>query len=121
MSLYHFQLVYTACGALHILEFLLAPPSHLPDLFPVLNVLISTPVFALTWLWSIKRGIEVAWALGGLGGASHAVEGVKKTDGTARPNGEAAAARGATSRSLGYSQTKRRQLGRAASVGVDTQ
>ena len=43
------------------------PPSRYPDLFAVLNVLISTPVFVLTWLWSIKCGIEISWALGGLG------------------------------------------------------
>ena len=43
------------------------PPSRYPDLFPVLNVLISTPVFVLIWLWSIKCGIEIQWALGGLG------------------------------------------------------
>ena len=32
------------------------------------NVLISTPVFGITWLWSIKCGVEVSWALIGLGG-----------------------------------------------------
>lgn len=41
------------------------PPARYPDLFPVLNVLISTPVFGLIWLWSIKCGVEVGWALGG--------------------------------------------------------
>ncbi|KAF9233237.1 glycosyltransferase family 57 protein [Melanogaster broomeanus] len=33
------------------------------------NVLVSTPVFGLIWLWSIKRGIEVSWAMGGLPGS----------------------------------------------------
>ena len=46
---------------------MIAPPSRYPDLFAVLNVLISTPVFVLTWLWSIKCGVEVRWALSGLG------------------------------------------------------
>ncbi|OBZ71341.1 Dolichyl pyrophosphate Man9GlcNAc2 alpha-1,3-glucosyltransferase [Grifola frondosa] len=59
--------IYSACAALHLLELLVAPPARFPDLFPVLNVLVSTPVFVLTWLWSIKRGVEVGWALGGLG------------------------------------------------------
>ena len=45
------------------------PPSRYPDLFAVLNVLISTPVFVLTWLWSIKCGMEISWALSGLGSA----------------------------------------------------
>ena len=33
-----------------------------------MNVLVSTPVFGLVWLWSIKSGIEVGWAIAGLGG-----------------------------------------------------
>ncbi|KAI0365736.1 hypothetical protein BV20DRAFT_972820 [Pilatotrama ljubarskyi] len=64
--------VYAACVALHLAELLFAPPAHLPDIFPVLNVLISTPVFALVWLWSIERGIEVSWTLGGLAPRSSA-------------------------------------------------
>ncbi|KAJ6613312.1 glucosyltransferase [Mycena sp. CBHHK59/15] len=58
---------YAAAFGSHILELLISPPTRYPDLFPVLNVLISTPVFILVWLWSIKCGIEVSWALGGLG------------------------------------------------------
>lgn len=54
---------------LHVLELVVTPPNRYPDLFPVLNVLISTPVFGFIWLWSIKRGIEVGWALGGLPGS----------------------------------------------------
>lgn len=56
-----------AAAVLHVLEMLITPPSRYPDLFPVLNVLISTPVFVLVWLWSIKCTVEVGWALGGLG------------------------------------------------------
>lgn len=52
----------------------ITPPSRYPDLIAVLNVLISTPVFALTWLWSIKRGVEVSWALAGLGSLSKVSE-----------------------------------------------
>ncbi|KAI0333646.1 glucosyltransferase [Cubamyces sp. BRFM 1775] len=62
--------IYAACVVLHVAELLFRPPARLPDLFPVLNVLVSTPVFALVWLWSIKRGVEVSWALGGLGSRS---------------------------------------------------
>jgi len=51
---------------LHLLEMVVTPPARYPDLFPVLNVLISTPVFGLIWLWSIKRGIQVSWAITGL-------------------------------------------------------
>ncbi|KAF8195559.1 glycosyltransferase family 57 protein [Pholiota molesta] len=70
----HFSLwlaVYAAAVALHLLELVVSPPARYPDIFPVLNVLISTPVFFLTWLWSIKCGVEVGWALGGLGNHSH--------------------------------------------------
>ncbi|KAG5648420.1 hypothetical protein DXG03_004994 [Asterophora parasitica] len=62
--------VYSAALLLHILELLLSPPARYPDLYPVLNVLVCTPVFVLTWLWSMKSGVEVAWALGGLGSGS---------------------------------------------------
>lgn len=41
------------------------PPTRYPDLFPVLNVLISATVFGCTWIWSIKRGVELGWALAG--------------------------------------------------------
>lgn len=47
--------------AVHVAELLFAPPRRLPDIYPVLNVLVCTPIFAVTWLWSIKRSIEVAW------------------------------------------------------------
>ncbi len=68
-----------AAAILHILEFKVHPPSRYPDLFPVLNVLISTPVFVLVWLWSIKSGIEVGWALGGLGRSDEQVQEVSET------------------------------------------
>ena len=54
------------------MELLIQPPARYPDLFPVLNVLVSTPVFGLVWLWSIKSGIEVGWAVVGLGGGNPA-------------------------------------------------
>ncbi|KAH7885017.1 ALG6, ALG8 glycosyltransferase family-domain-containing protein [Phlebopus sp. FC_14] len=60
---------HVAMVLLHLLELVVTPPTRYPDLFHVLNVLISTPVFGLIWLWSIKRGIEVGWALGGLPGS----------------------------------------------------
>lgn len=55
------KLVYAAMFVLHTAELALAPPKRLPDIYPVLNVLLSTPIFAITWLWSIKRCIEVSW------------------------------------------------------------
>jgi alpha-1,3-glucosyltransferase len=64
------QVVYVAILGLHGLEMMISPPSRYPDLFAVLNVLISTPVFVLTWLWSIKCGVQVGWALSGLGSIS---------------------------------------------------
>lgn len=59
--------VSIACISLHFLELVIQPPVQYPDLFPVLNVLVCTPVFGLVWLWSIKSGIEVGWAIVGLG------------------------------------------------------
>jgi len=67
---YLIKSVYTACAFLHVLELIVPPPRRYPDIFPVLNVLISTPVFVLVWLWSIKCSIEIEWALRGLPGSS---------------------------------------------------
>ncbi|KAH9989678.1 glucosyltransferase [Russula compacta] len=58
--------VYLGCALLHLLEFAYRPPARYPDLFTVLNVLLSTPVFLFTWLWSIKSIIEARWTAGGL-------------------------------------------------------
>lgn len=62
------SVVHTAIVLLHLLEFTVTPPARYPDLFPVLNVLICTPTFGLIWLWSIKRSVEVGWAISGLPG-----------------------------------------------------
>jgi len=59
--------VYAAALILHALELVVRPPQRYPDLFPVLNVLICTPVLVLGWVWSIKSGMEVAWTVGGVG------------------------------------------------------
>ncbi|KAH6912825.1 glucosyltransferase Alg6 [Coprinopsis sp. MPI-PUGE-AT-0042] len=59
------NLAYGASIALLFLESVMPIPARYPDLFPVLNVLISTPVFVLIWLWSIKCGLEVGWAVAG--------------------------------------------------------
>jgi alpha-1,3-glucosyltransferase len=67
MLLQLLQSVYVAAVVLHIAELLVTPPARYPDLFPVLNVLVSAPVFGLAWLWSIKRCVEIKWSLGGLG------------------------------------------------------
>ncbi|EAU86038.2 glucosyltransferase Alg6 [Coprinopsis cinerea okayama7 len=58
-------LAYAASICLVLLEFVLPVPKRYPDLFPVLNVLVSTPIFVLIWLWSIKCGLEIWWTLGG--------------------------------------------------------
>jgi alpha-1,3-glucosyltransferase len=58
--------VYLGCALLHVMELVFRPPARYPDLFPVLNVLISTPIFFFTWLWSIKSIIEARWTVGGL-------------------------------------------------------
>ncbi|KAJ7672726.1 ALG6, ALG8 glycosyltransferase family-domain-containing protein [Mycena rosella] len=77
--------VYVAGLGLHALELIISPPARYPDLFAVLNVLISTPVFGLVWLWSIKCGVEVSWALGGLGGATSRQTRISVVDGDEKP------------------------------------
>ncbi|KAA1469849.1 glucosyltransferase [Dentipellis sp. KUC8613] len=64
---YFSSAVYLACLALHALELLVSPPPRYPDIFPVLNVLVSTPIFVLTWLWCIQSLIQARWAVGSLG------------------------------------------------------
>ncbi|KAG6897078.1 hypothetical protein C0992_004319 [Termitomyces sp. T32_za158] len=111
--------VYTAAIILHLLEMAVTPPARYPDLYPVLNVLISTPVFALTWLWSIKKGLEVGWALGGPGPAK--ANGVRPL--SPPPSASAGAEgsfrqTGGRSASLGFAQARRRTR-TASSVGGD--
>ncbi|KAF8158135.1 ALG6, ALG8 glycosyltransferase family-domain-containing protein [Crassisporium funariophilum] len=106
---------YTAAISLHILELLITPPTRYPDLFAVLNLLICTPIFVLTWLWSIKCGVEVGWALGGLGsgsgGSSQPAERKGPGDGAngiANANGIRQSGQRAVS--LGFAQSRRRGL-----------
>jgi alpha-1,3-glucosyltransferase len=61
---------YISIMVLHLLEILVTPPARYPDLFVVLNVLVTTPVFVLCWLWSIRCTTKVAWALQGPGAAA---------------------------------------------------
>lgn len=49
------------------MELLFSPPARYPDLYPVLNVLVTTPVFGFCLLWSIKSTVQIAWALQGPG------------------------------------------------------
>ncbi|KAJ3791229.1 glucosyltransferase [Lentinula aff. detonsa] len=64
--------VYAAVIFLHFSEQIISPPARYPDLFPVLNVLVSTPVFVCLWLWSIKCCVQVSWALTGPSGFEEA-------------------------------------------------
>ncbi|KAI9465420.1 glycosyltransferase family 57 protein [Lactarius psammicola] len=57
---------YLGCALLHLMEIVFHPPARYPDLFPVLNVLLTMPIFFFTWLWSIKSIIEARWTAGGL-------------------------------------------------------
>ncbi|EMD39848.1 glycosyltransferase family 57 protein [Gelatoporia subvermispora B] len=121
--------VYGACAILHLLELMITPPSRLPDIYPVLNVLISTPVFVFAWLWSIKRGVEVGWALGGIGASSsrHADHKISASSTVANgpsstgikensDSGIPAGAKPGTRRSLGFADSKRRAPFRTGSV-----
>ncbi|KAH7919268.1 hypothetical protein BV22DRAFT_1023274 [Leucogyrophana mollusca] len=105
--------VYAAASLLQALELVISPPARYPDLFPVLNVLVCTPVFGLVWLWSVKRGIEVGWATGGLPGS-----GARRGDEVQMKPKESPAVEsvrrdfGVRAMSLGYapSQSRRRAL-----------
>lgn len=66
-------LAYAGASTVLFLDTVTSSPAHLPDLYVVLNVLLSCAVFGLGWLWSLKRLVEEAWGLVGLGGS----EGIK--------------------------------------------
>ncbi|KAI0729617.1 glycosyltransferase family 57 protein [Fomitopsis betulina] len=95
-------------------------PTRYPDLFPVLNVLLSTPVFGLVWLWSIRRGIEVSWSFGGLGQGSDSPAEPKRHAPRSEPGDGADASgvalagigreTGARAMSLGFAQGRRRAV-----------
>ena len=94
-------------------------PARYPDLFPVLNVLICTPVFGLIWLWSLKCGIEVGWALGGYSrspSSSDIVESKSEQSHGFEPIEEVATGSGA--QWTGEDTTRRRNVGEP-DVGVD--
>ena len=86
----------------------ITPPSRYPDLFAVLNVLISTPVFVLTWLWSIKCGVEVGWALSGPGSVAYSSPKTKTLEDVDGTTSNSIRQSGARAVSLGYAQSERR-------------
>ncbi|TKY85634.1 hypothetical protein EX895_005173 [Sporisorium graminicola] len=66
-------LTYLAAVGLHLVEVLaprLAPGlqaavwTRYPDIYPVLNVLLTTPCFAVVWVWAMVRQVQVAFANG---------------------------------------------------------
>ncbi|KAG9037019.1 Glucosyltransferase-like protein [Tulasnella sp. JGI-2019a] len=62
--------IYAGIASLHAGEAVYTPPTRYPDLFPVLNVLLSGAVFGLAWLWGMKKQLEEGWAIAGLGQSS---------------------------------------------------
>ncbi|KAG2069054.1 hypothetical protein BDR04DRAFT_1078626 [Suillus decipiens] len=107
--------VHTTIILLHLLELAVTPPARYPDLFPVLNVLLCTPIFGLIWLWSIKRSAEVSWAVSGLpgkrekAGPSPAVSAISATSsGTAFGNSPMRGETGVRAVSLGYASGRAR-------------
>ncbi|KAG9077404.1 hypothetical protein FS749_010719, partial [Ceratobasidium sp. UAMH 11750] len=57
---------YATLTLIHILEAIFPAPARYPDLFPVLNVLLSASVFGVAWI--AVGGIMLfrsAWATGG--------------------------------------------------------
>jgi alpha-1,3-glucosyltransferase len=126
------QAVYAAGLSLHLLEFMFNPPARYPDIFPVLNVLLCTPVFALVWLWSIKCSVEVSWALGGPGPVSRSPTMAKPSSTNGEPEKHAllegsSTSVGITRRegvrafSLGYKHGRQRVPFGSSSMNVDSQ
>jgi hypothetical protein len=72
--------IYFGAFLILFLETFTVPPAHLPDIFVVLNVLLSCAVFGLGWLWGLMRLVLEAWSLIGLGmtapASRHRSEGV---------------------------------------------
>ncbi|THU93788.1 hypothetical protein K435DRAFT_820159 [Dendrothele bispora CBS 962.96] len=101
-----------AAAVLHILELLFDPPSRYPDLFTVLNILMSTPVFFCTWHQMLHRG----QALGGLTplGRDHRVERrrLEKLDGNHKGDR-------ARTVSPGFSHSKQRTRRTSSSVSFN--
>ncbi|KAG1739379.1 uncharacterized protein EDB91DRAFT_1134786 [Suillus paluster] len=85
---------HTAIIILHLLELAVTPPARYPDLFAVLNVLVSTP-----------RSAEVSWAISELPGKREKKEGPSSTSAISAFSSSAAFRRGevgARAMSLGY-------------------
>ncbi|KAH9049839.1 glucosyltransferase [Lactarius hengduanensis] len=119
--------VYLGCALLHLMEIVFRPPARYPDLFPVLNVLLSMPIFFFTWLWSIKSIIEARWTAGGLSIGGPKDKKANSTFPTESPGGVSTALApvegvrnrregGLRVQSLGYAAGKRQTYSRATSV-----
>lgn len=71
-------MVYALIGAIHLGEQLPISafhPARYPDIYVVLNVLVSFGVFGLAWLWGLKKLLEGAWAIGGIGSSRTTIKG----------------------------------------------
>jgi len=114
--------VYVAIIFLHILEPIITPPARYPDLFPVLNVLVSTPVFICLWLWSIKRCVQVSWAITGPSGSgAFGVEGHEDKKLPKRSSFQQSKNDRTRTVSLGFAQAKRsRRLSTRSAAGVSS-
>ncbi|KAH9179315.1 glycosyltransferase family 57 protein [Lactarius sanguifluus] len=119
--------VYLGCALLHLMEIVFRPPARYPDLFPVLNVLLSMPIFFFTWLWSIKSIIEARWTAGGLSVGGPKDKKANPAFPTESPGGVSTALApmegvrnrregGLRVQSLGYTTGKRQTYSRATSV-----
>lgn len=60
------QITYSLILGLHILESVANPPTHLPDLFVVLNLTLSAAVYGLAFLWGSKRSLQEGWSVVGM-------------------------------------------------------
>ncbi len=60
LTKYTVRLSSFAMIALHILETIISPPTHLPDLFPVLWVIVSCGCFCFMWLIAFIESWELS-------------------------------------------------------------
>ncbi|EJU03327.1 ALG6 ALG8 glycosyltransferase [Dacryopinax primogenitus] len=58
------QSSYLLLALLHIIE-IFSPPARYPDLWVVARVAVGCGVFGLSWLWALRKQVEVGWGLGG--------------------------------------------------------
>ena len=67
------SVVETSIGLMllwHTLDVASSSWTTLRSVLPTANILLSRGILGLVWLWGLRKLVETAWAIGGLGGPS---------------------------------------------------